>query len=223
MTKKPNNLKQSDGLESISVGINTIMTQLTAMTATLDSHTGILGKFDEKCLQNQEAIVSLQNSNNLMMQSRLNERMEISGLPSLPVVPKSEFRALVWKSLHDMKIDVEKVEIADAYPYRRKIRSGDEKETIVVTFLHEAIKNRVMQSKMDLKTKTAKTVFFNDVLTPSNRTLIYQARLFKKAGKFDKVGTLNGKIYVRKDAKSKKIFVENVAEMEEIANLIHEE
>lgn len=209
-------------LKSLAMGINAIVSQIGSVKDTLNFQTNMMAKFAAKSDSSDESIAALQSSNNFLHQSRLNDRMEISGLADFSAANKSEYRDLVLKLFREWKIELEKVEIADVYATSRKDREGREKSYLIVVFIHEAIKSRVMKAKMSSKMPQLKNIYFNEVLTHPNRTLVYQARQLMKAGQFAKVGTINGKVYVKKSSSGQKIFIQNIMEMEGIAKLPQE-
>lgn len=222
-TNSPAGLSQIDtdapDINSVAIGINAIISQLAHITETQGLHTGIMSEVSGRVSSNSQAITKLQDENQLFHQAKLNDRIEITGVKEIAFVDKKSFRVLVWQKLREMKIDIEKVEIADAYPRKTLMKDGSPRYAVVVIFTHESIKSRVMNEKMLSKEESAKGIFFNEVLTSFNRHLIYTARQFKKKGNFVKVGTLNGKIFVIKSEGGEKIYVDNVKQMEELANL----
>lgn len=205
-------------LKSISCGINAIINQMGNVTEMLNTHTKMLAKADTALETNKAAISSLEIDRNFLQQAHLNDRLQISGLEEIPFTTKKNFRENIWNLMRSMKIEIEKFEIVDAYATQPKMKDGTHKYYVTVIFVHEGVKRRVMQDKMELKDAKFKEIYFNDVLTPHNRQLIYHARQMKKRGLFSNVGSMNGKIFVRK-GKGEKIFVETVKEMEEIAKL----
>lgn len=205
-------------LKSIAMGINAMNENINSVLMTLNTHTSALNEMVAKTVISEKSIETLKSSNNFLNQCRLNDRLEISGLIEAPPSNKIDLRAKVLTHLKEIGIAVEPYEIADVYTQKRKF-GADERFVVILIFIHEAIKIRVMRQKMQIKTIASSSVYFNDVLTPHNRSLIYQARVMKKAGKFTQVGSFNGKIYVKKSNASPKIFINNVCEMSEIANL----
>lgn len=205
-------------LKSISLGINAIINQMGHVTDTLNTHTQMLTKADNAVESNRAAIKCLESDRNSLQQAQLNDRMQISGLNEIPFTTKKNFRDSIWSFLRGMKIEVEKFEIVDAFYTKPKMKDGTEKYFVTVIFVHEGVKRRIMQDKIELNDENFKGIYFNDVLTQHNRQLIYHARQMKKNGIFSKVGSMNGNIFV-KNKKGEKIFVDNVKEMEEIAKL----
>lgn len=205
-------------LNSVAMGINALGQQLLNIQDTLNSQTVSLKEVGTKAVLNERSIVSLKSSNNFLLQSRLNDRIEIAGLKEIPHTDKADFRSKMLQLLRDMNIPILAHEMVDAYP--RKLKINDETRYLVtVIFNHEAVKTRVIGSKLQSKSTMHNGIFFNEVLTQYNRSLIYQARQMKRDGKFAKVGSFNGRVYVTKANDSQKIYVNNLCEMEEIAKL----
>lgn len=206
-------------LNSVSSGINSIISQLKNITDTQNLHTEIMSQLKNKVTHNSSSISTLQNSSNFLQQSRLNDRIEITGMNKIVCTNKNDFRQMVCNKFHEWKIDVEKVEIADAYSQNIKLRNGEEKYVVTVIFIHEGVKIRVMKAKAQIGS-AIRGIYFNEVLSAHNRKLIFHARAMKKAGKFIKVGTLNGRVYVKMiDGDDQKIFVDSILEMEELAKI----
>ena len=228
-TSETINTQQNDAdeenadLSSVAAGMNTIFSQIGTVKDTLTFQTNVMASFAAKSDHNEESIAALQSANNFLEQSRLNDRIEISGLADLAAsTNKSEYRCLILKLFREWKIELEKIEIADAYSITRKDREGRDKSFVIVVFIHEAVKNRIMSAKMNSKMPQLKKIYFNDVLTHHNRSLLYEARQRRNAGQFTKVGTINGKPFVKKSLNGLKIYIQNVTELEGIAKLSQE-
>lgn len=209
--------------KAIAICLNSMSSQLSSITSTQACHTDLMTQHNERSIKNEKAIKSLENSSNDLQQARLNDRMEISGLEQLsPNSTREALKSHVLKLFNTLNIKVESSEIADVFSMTRKIKE-EEKFFVTIIFMHPAIKTRVMIDKSKIKGDGNQSIFFNEVLTPFNRNLIYHARVQKKAGKFLKVGSLNGKIYVVKSTNSQKIFINTILEMETIARMSAEE
>ena len=214
----------TEGFNRLSNQMNGISNQLSQVQNTLEIHGNAIQKVSSTAAANEKSIKSMreankkiQATNNFLLQAKLNDRMEITGLNSRFFKTPLDLRTAVWKLLReDLKLQLEFSEILEAYTKIRKIKEINE-TAVVVIFVHEAVKNRVMIQKAKLSNDEARKIFFNDVLTKFNRNLIFQARKMMKDGKFAKVGTLNGKIFIRKEEKGQKIFINSICEMEDLA------
>jgi hypothetical protein len=206
-------------LNSLSFGINAIMTQLTSVTETQKLHTDLMSRTAQQACKNEIDIRKMKTAQNSQLQWKLNDRIEISGMRKLAFTNKMAFRVLVWQFLKEIGLEIEKLEIADAYPRETTGKDGVKKYSVVIIFIHETIKQRIMIEKTKLRGDSVKGIYFNDVLTKHNRFLISKARELKNGKKFVKVGTVNGEIYVMKSLEGDKIFINDLMEMEELANI----
>lgn len=213
---------ENPDLKSISMGINAMNQGIINIQATLETHTKAFQTVGEKSTQNANAILSLQSNVTSIAQSLKNDRLEITGMDELHSVDKKDLRLAVMNKIKALGIMLEHYEVADVYIWARAIQKK-ERKSIVIVFTHEAFKSRVMRDKLTLKSPTAKNIFFNEILTPHNSTLMFHAKTLKREGKFHHAGSLNGRIYVKKSDDSQKIFVNNLCELKELAKLNLEE
>lgn len=211
--------ENESSLKEICKGINAINEKLSTMQNSIDDNNQLISIANTRCFQNEEKIEHLSTRTNALDQKQLNDRLEISGITGSTFNANLNIKTQVVKFLKEMLIEIEPVEIANAYLMKRKVKEQEEKIFCVVIFLHEAIKSRVMKRKMELKSGPAVQYFFNEVLTPLNRKLIYSARQLKKAGKFSNAGTMNGQVYVKKTPEGAKIFINSICEMEELGKM----
>lgn len=203
---------------ALAKGINAIVEKLGDIGLSVDNNNSMLTQLTAQNVMTEQKIAHLNKCNNSHYQARLNDTIEITGFPGSLRSATGDVRRIVMKYLKEMSIEIELVEIARAY-FREFTTKGQKKCILVVTFLHNAIKSRVMEQKLKIRNEINKNVYFNEALTPFNRTLVYKARQLKKAGKFSSVGSMNGQIYVKKLNGGPKIFVYNECEIEEISKM----
>lgn len=214
--------EKETNLREICKGINAINEKLTSMQCSIDENNQLVAHASSKSFQNEEKIMHLSSRTSTIEQKFLNDRIEISGLPEGLINPNLNVKTQVLKLLKDSLIEIEPVEIANAYLMKKGNRENEKRTVCVVTFLHEAIKSRIMRRKMEQKTGPASKFYFNEVLTPANRKLVYSARQMKKAGTFSSVGTMNGQVFVKKTQDGAKIFINSQCEMEELGRMSNE-
>lgn len=210
--------ENGSSLDEICKGINAIVEKLSSMQVAIDNNNSITSHVAERSSSNEQKIQSISTMTNFLHQSQLNDKMEISGISHTTFNDQQDLKYQVVHFLNEMSIKVESYEVADAYLRKRNVK-GTLRTLVVIVFVHGAIKSRIMRKKFAIKTGPATKFYFNDVLTPQNREMMYNARELMRAGKFSKVGTLNGQIYVRLAADGDKIFIDSLAEMEEIARM----
>lgn len=177
----------------------------------LDKILSILEKNDTR-VGNIEAQLSCHNENlinvdfrlNELEQAKVNTKMEISGLTLPQDTQRYQIKGIVSKFLSDAGISFNEMEIVDAYAMSRRFRQTVQ-NYIVVTFLHEAIKNRVMSEKIRLDKNKTVTVFFGHVLTRLNHSLLMKARYAVKGKKLIKAWSMSGNIFVLKSNDEGKI------------------
>lgn len=214
--------ENESSLREICKGINAINEKLTSMQNSIDDNNQLITNINNKCFQNEEKIDVLSTKASVVDQRYLNDRIEITGIVEGTINPKLNVKTQVVKFFKELLIEVEPVEVANAYLMKRKTRDNEGKLICVVVFLHEAIKSRVMKRKMEQTTGPSAKYFFNEVLTPLNRKLVYHARQMKKEGKFSNVGTLNGQVFVKKIPGGDKIFINSLCEVEELGKMSNE-
>lgn len=210
--------ENASSLKDICRGINSINEKLSSMQISIDSNNALISQTASKSYLNEMKIDKISAKTNFLHQSQLNDKMEISGITSTTFDDKLDMRTQAIHFLNELSIKVEPYEIANAYQRKKNVR-GTPTPIAVIVFVHEAIKSRIMRCKMSIKSGAATKYYFNDVLTPQNRAMVYKAKELMRAGKFSNVGTLNGQVYVKKAADGEKIFIDSFVNMEEIAKM----
>lgn len=222
MGDRPRNPKRANDTSPSSLRFES---KLDAILAKMDD-------FTSKSTHHDKQINYLYNQNcdqetrlNDLEQSKLDNMMDITGL-KLDAQSKSNpelLRSTVFKYLKSIGHTLELFEIADAFYLSGTKKSGDSYEIIRVTFLHDAIKRRVMKLKLN-----SHPVFFSHVLTKHNRLLLLQAKRHKKSHELHSAWTMNGQIFIKKQAESGKVrifdarhlssFIDNADESMELDN-----
>lgn len=212
------NIDENDAnLKEICRGINAINEKLETMQNSLDNTQLHLNNVSKKSMQNELKIENLNIQTDALRQRNLNDRIEISGPLDDYFTDSHNIKSHAVKFLKELMIEIESVEIANAY--MKKLPGVHERKILIIIFIHDAIKSRVMKRKMSMKTGLAAKFFFNESLTPHNRNLLYHARQMKKDGKFAAVGSIDGKIFVKKASLGQKIFLNSVNELNDLARL----
>lgn len=144
---------------------------------------------------------------NMLEQKSLNSRMEISGL-NHPSFNPSTMKTGVFQYIVHLGIEISENQITDAFQVNRKYGNVT-RSIIIVEFLHESIKKRIMREKIqhDKQQQIAPTIFFSDVLTKMNRHIFMEARQLKKQKLIHSAWTIGGEIYIRQSENQNKIKV----------------
>lgn len=136
---------------------------------------------------------------NWMQQEKLQNKMEIDGLKIDGSVNKSEVKAATLKFLHDLGLKVNSDEIKAAQMIHVSISKTDRttKPIIVVEFESLDVKIRVMRDKKLKKEQSG--VFFDNCLTPVNRSLMGKLKKITKPKNFT-VYIRNNRIFAKKSS-----------------------
>lgn len=207
-------------LKEISRGINAINEKLATMQISIDSNDSFLQNLAPKIYKHENQIDTINSQINSLQQMKMSDRVEISGKwKEFIDKKKSPFKLQIIDLFSKMEIDIESSEIANTFIKQIKEKNLVKKEILVVIFMHEEIKKRVMAKKLKSRNEVAKDIFLNEALTPLNRHILYEARQNKRAGKIHSTGTYNGRVFIRKIDKTPKIFINSLCELEELAKL----
>lgn len=155
---------------------------------------------------------------NQIEQIRINNKMEITGLL---IDDKEPLKKFIIGYIRSIGIEIEDHEIVDVYSRaaRGTRREDNQKRVIVVTFVHESVKNRIFIKKVnaDKHTNNA-TIFFSHVLTPFNHHLLMKARHAVKEGKLMKAWSFNGEIFVMRSNDEGKMKITSENDLYQIIN-----
>lgn len=182
---------------------SSLETKMTKGFSDLENRVNIrMDGIDEKI-----EIISQKTDNNTklinwMQQERLQNKMEIDGLKIQGTIDRSTIKETTVKLLYDMGIKVDFSEIKSTQIKHVSISKTVKttKPIIVVEFENLDAKIRVMRHKKSLKGHPG--IFFDNCLTPLNRSLMGKLKKITKPKNFS-VYIQNNKIYAKK---SKELF-----------------
>lgn len=127
-------------------------------------------------------------------QLKLDPIMEISGL-QLDEECKSNPEALrifVYNFLRNIGYNLELIEIPFVNCSSGVRHNGESFEVVRVTFLHEAIKRRIMMLKLNKQ-----PIYFSHALTKYNRTLLGNAKRLARNREIHSAWTMGGRVFIK--------------------------
>lgn len=172
--------------------------KLDKILAMLEKNDQRVDNVEAQLERHDENFCDVDNRLNELEQAKCNAKMEVSGLDVPLRLDRAGVKSFFCEFLHSINIAVNEMEVADTFVVTRRTRNV-EKKVLIVTFLHEAIKNRIMSSKIQHDRNSQETsVFFGHVLTRPNHKLFMVARQAKRDGKLSRVWVFNGNVFVKK-------------------------
>lgn len=167
---------------------------------------------EERVMINSENICDAGQRLNYLEQRLLNPQMEINGLDASDV-PNHLLREEVIKFIIECGISINPEHVIESYKFNRTIK-GQQSTIIIVTFMHEAIKRRVITEKIrNDKRNGNRQVFFSDVLTKTNRQILMQARQLKKSQRIFSAWTISGEVFIKTHENSEKFKVTSIEQL----------
>lgn len=151
---------------------------------------------------------------NNLEQKFLNAKMDIHGLETKNGI---DVRVTVFEYIESLGIAISRHELLDAYEFTWK-RQHKEQRVIRVTFAHERVKSRIIREKIQRSKREETIIFFNDVLTSTNRKILMEGKRLQKETAIRDIKFLHGNIFVFRDATWNKILVKSVTELFDVAN-----
>lgn len=217
--KKTKIVASSITLESISQQIKEqiggVSSRIDVVLDKLDRHEARFQTVEEKLNFHNENLVDVGYRLNQIEQAKLNSKMEVSGLLFESNATRQQLKENFTDFLSRLEIEYNSSEIVDVYPTVRKLRSGD-KNFLIVTFIHESIKNRVMNEKIQhdkaIKSEPI-TVYFGNVLTRANHQLLMSARNAVKGKKLARAWSMSGEIFIQITQQAGKIKITDIGHL----------
>ncbi len=173
---------------------------------------------EKKLVEHDKALNFFDQRLNDLEQQRLNSQIEVSGLEFSKTDVFLTIRQKFLQYLLSIGVDVEMNEIVDGYARTRTVQSI-EKVVVIIIFMHEAIKNRIMKAKIEHdKTIDRTEIFFSPVLTKINHKLLMAARKLMRDGQIARAWSMSGSIYVKKTPDGRKIKIINWHHLKNVCN-----
>lgn len=190
-------------------------------------------KFDENVNQNKELksllqtfktendklkkrVVELEDRCSELEQSKLNKSITLSGIPNQG--ENENVGDITKKVLRAINVRINDNDIKESY------RRGKQGNQIVVKFHTEQLRNDILKKRKEIKsvkvsecnlTGENNTIYFNELLTNHMSKLFYNARGLREKD-FKYVWVKNGRIFARKNEKSKTIQIKNEEDINNI-------
>lgn len=176
-----------------------------SLLQTTEANSKKIKKAELELSTHKRKFTEIDHRMNSIEQQKLNAKMEISGLLIPDECDNISLKSLVTSYLSDSNIEFHVLEIADVYSIRKRQKHKTTK-CIIVEFLHQAIKNRVMREKMAIdKNKKKIDVYFNHVLTTANYSMLMRAKEAVRDKLFNKAWSMSGDIFITKANETNKI------------------
>lgn len=185
------NNRQIPGGTQMKDKLDLVHSSLANLTTMVSEFVSIHKGLDERVKTTENAMYQVSSQINLHDQRALNSKMRISGMT---ITNEANPIDDVMRLFATLNINVQSHEILKAYTTRE--RHGENYvNAVVVIFLHEIIKDRIIMEKIS-KDNVAPTVYFNHVMTKINAQIHKESRKLLKEKKLYKAGFMDGKIYV---------------------------
>lgn len=206
----PNNSKKRKGDETMDEDENArhqlqaLLTDLATIKPTVEDTNTVVKSLQqsqaaikEDVKKNSARIDDLATRVNAIDQRQYEAMIEISGVKTeLLNAHKnniSSYARDIVNKLPSVNLTPSQIEFAYIRSFATK---GIQRSVIVVKFCNKTLRSKIMEEKR--KTKSSDGVFFEEVLTSTNRALKFEARQLKKNGKLCHVWIRDGIICVRK-------------------------
>lgn len=212
-------LKQLDQLDEITTTIQFMSSQYDSILKGVAANKK---KID--CLQKEnellrEEVCYLKSSVKYLNDDRVKNDCIINGV--MESDGNKQAIDVVLDIAGKIGADISTGQVDDAYflPSRKNTNSNnnkDEKKSIVVKFASKIQKHKFMAGKSKLKENDSlKTTYINDFLCKESMELLNHAKSIKAVG-YKYVWTRDSKIFVKKDEKSRAVFIRNMDDVDKI-------
>lgn len=190
-------------------------TKLDALLRGFDNFKSRVDEVEARVNLNSNNIADAGQRLNLLEQKSLNNQMEISGIDASKV-PYSALRVEVTKFITSLGITLNPEHVVDVSKFNRTMR-GAPRTIVIVTFIHEAIKRRVITEKIKLDRANGNCqVYFSEVLTKINRQIFMEARHLKKQKIIFSVWTASGEVFIKTHEGSERTRILSVEQLSEL-------
>jgi hypothetical protein len=104
---------------------------------------------------------------------------------------------------------------------RRNVK-GESIPILIIVFIHEAVKDRVMRQKIIADKGKKVTIYFNNVLSSLNRQIYAEARKLVREKKIFRTWTVGGDVFIAREEGDYKQKITSVDHLHYVANYEHE-
>lgn len=171
----------------------------------------------------EEQIIFLKDQVNNLAQDKLNNDIEINGVP---VSENENLNVITSKLFSKLEININKSDTINMYRQQSKHNNSGLPSPIIITFRHNNIKNKIIEAKKDktinfneICTTTSSStdseinekrlIYINERLTKNNNYLFKKARDLKRKNKVKFAWVKNGRVLIRKTESSRVIIFNN--------------
>lgn len=152
---------------------------------------------------------------NDLEQARLNPKMEISGHIIHDEAVKrnpNTLRKYTLNMLNAQGHELTLMEISDVYYFERRNRNN-KIPVLLVTFLDEGIKRRIMRAKLN-----PPPIFFSNVLTKSNNILLMAAKKMSRAKRIHSAWTTEDAVFIKLTESGNKMRIIDLDHLNELCS-----
>lgn len=207
----PSNLRLESKIDQILAHLDNRMDRMETLVQTTVNHTNT--NINNLMTNDYNKELRL----NDLEQARLNSKMEISGhkIRDEAVKKNANFlRKYTLNFLNDFGHELSLIEISDVFYFEKQNRN-EKIPIILVTFLDEGIKRRVMRAKLN-----EPPIFFSHVLTKSNKTLLMAAKKHARMRRIHSAWTAEGAVLIKQSENGRRVRVIDLDHLNELC--LHE-
>lgn len=154
---------------------------------------------------------------NDIQQMSLNQKMEISGLEIPQDRSTWNAKAAVTAYIQSLGIVLKDFELLHAY-VKTKMNKDGPQDILIAEFNHESTKVRLMKEKIAQDKGKEISVYFANVLTSMNRSLLMHAKALKNQNKIHQAFFMGNSVFVLKDESGMRIKIFDHDHLEHVAN-----
>lgn len=154
---------------------------------------------------------------NHLEQEKLNNSIEVSGIPSNHFTRTTSLKQLASDLLKSYSIEHSFETFTRVYARDIKVNS-ENKKLLIITFANYDEKSRIMKLKRHNEKEKPVTIFFGHVLTQQNRLLFMRARKVAKSLGINQVYVAYGRIYMKNDGNLRGTLIKSHSDIDTIEN-----
>ena len=207
-----------------------IITRLDAVEQEKCAQSVEITSLKSQAIKSLNDIALLQQEVNNLEQYTRRDCLEIRGIPIQEEETAEALNKIVQRIGEEMGVHVHDhdISISHRLPSGRK-RSTDDSRTrdpnpIIVKFTNRKVREDFYRARIYLRGKSTEILGFQDhnkifiaeSLTPKNKELFHHCLNFKREKGYRFIWTQMGKIFLRKDHKSRKFYVSSVKDLEKL-------
>lgn len=200
---------------------NDILNRMNEFFAELKTDRQRIGRLEESEKKTEDKLNDMDARVNMLEQSKLNARMEVSGLACERNGERINLKKQFMEYARKANLEVAENEVMNVFTVTRPQR-GELVTAMIVVFAHEEIKNRIMRQKIINDKGKRVTVYFGNVLTAHNRRIFMEARKLMREKKIFKTWTVGGDVFIAKEEGDHKIKITTLTQLEHVVSYTHD-